>query len=600
MMECYDLTLLPKLARSELFPLLQSQQGQKSLVIEECLLKALDRIVSNSTLRQMDFSKIFRLESFDPSTCDDYSCCAHRYYLARPRLDSTRKVLDHCEHPNSKSLTTTILYWPRRTHLCLELIEQRGLYGQVRVEDFNPTFLTLAPDLISLEMPEVFAAAFLDRTFQGNHAVAFSLLRLKLLFGDFAAVYCLGPCSNAIYRLTQRMVANHEKTAISERRATSLGPPAADLFLLDRNADFVSVFLSSLTYESLVDEVFGIKCGYVDFGSDLAKLGNQNVKVLLDDKSDHIFATIKNCHFSYVMEQLKKENERLKSISEKRHLLGQNIAEMKSFVAKDLQKFKFDQRALLIHVGAFESIISKKHKSDFSTQLSFEAKIINNENYKQTIDFLEDLMCQQVPKIVPLSLLCLLSQTLDGLSLKDYNSLRRQFVQAYGHKHLCTFSKLEKAGLLLGRERANRVVGNAAFSSSKFEAMCRKLDLVPRKKVALGDMQDASYVFNGVYTPALCKLVHSVLGGKINLESLAPAFGPKISLTKDVMCGNALLESAKSPRTKLIYFVGGVTYAEISALRLINKVHFPEQNFVIAATHVINKEKLIASINPDL
>lgn len=44
------------------------------------------------------------------------------------------------------------------------------------------------------------------------------------------------------------------------------------LVLMDRDYDFVSALLSPVTYEALLDEVFGITCGAVDFTqSDAAK-----------------------------------------------------------------------------------------------------------------------------------------------------------------------------------------------------------------------------------------------------------------------------------------------------------------------------------------
>ena len=37
------------------------------------------------------------------------------------------------------------------------------------------------------------------------------------------------------------------------------------LFVIDRSIDLASVLLSPVTYEALLDEVFGISCGVVDF-----------------------------------------------------------------------------------------------------------------------------------------------------------------------------------------------------------------------------------------------------------------------------------------------------------------------------------------------
>jgi len=81
----------------------------------------------------------------------------------------------------------------------------------------------------------------------------------------------------------------------------------------------------------------GINCGYVDFGTELAKFtGGKALKMLLSEQTDDVYAALRDVHFSHVMAELKRRNASLKAISHKRHGLD-NLAEMKSFVANDLQ-----------------------------------------------------------------------------------------------------------------------------------------------------------------------------------------------------------------------------------------------------------------------
>ena len=43
--------------------------------------------------------------------------------------------------------------------------------------------------------------------------------------------------------------------------------------MFERDTDWVSCLLSPLTYEGLLDEVFGIQCGTVEFGQ-VMSIGN--------------------------------------------------------------------------------------------------------------------------------------------------------------------------------------------------------------------------------------------------------------------------------------------------------------------------------------
>jgi len=54
------------------------------------------------------------------------------------------------------------------------------------------------------------------------------------------------------------------------------------------------------------------------------------------------------------------------------------------------------------------------------------------------------------------------------------------------------------------------------------------------------------------------------------------------------------------PRVTLIYFLGGVTYAEISALRFLQQEADHPTEYIIATTHIINGHSLIDSIDVQL
>ena len=55
------------------------------------------------------------------------------------------------------------------------------------------------------------------------------------------------------------------------------------LFIFDRSVDYPTTLLSPLTYESLLDETFGIHCGVVELGKEITKTNNSvKVKLIID------------------------------------------------------------------------------------------------------------------------------------------------------------------------------------------------------------------------------------------------------------------------------------------------------------------------------
>jgi len=123
--------------------------------------------------------------------------------------------------------------------------------------------------------------------------------------------------------------------------------------------------------------------------------------------------------------------------------------------------------------------------------------------FRAALDYIEDLMSQQVVKTRPLALLCLLSVASDGLGARELATARRHFLHAYGHQHLGLLRSLERLGLLAPRQVAR-----------PFSQACRRLDLLPRTVGGgSGDQQNPAYVFNGVYAPLVARLVEVLLRG---------------------------------------------------------------------------------------
>ena len=57
----------------------------------------------------------------------------------------------------------------------------------------------------------------------------------------------------------------------------------------------------------------------------------------------------------------------------------------------------------------------------------------------------------------------------------------------------------------------------------------------------------------------------------------------------------AVSSSSKSKKRLLVYYIGGITYAEISALRFINSQRNCPYEIIIAATSIIDGKQLLKS-----
>lgn len=62
---------------------------------------------------------------------------------------------------SSPSHTYTILLVPRRTELCRQILEDEGVLGDVKIEEFNLNFIPLENDVLSLELEHAAKEIFL-------------------------------------------------------------------------------------------------------------------------------------------------------------------------------------------------------------------------------------------------------------------------------------------------------------------------------------------------------------------------------------------------------------------------------------------------------
>jgi len=77
-------------------------------------------------------------------------------------LDITRKVAKLIKAANGPNNTYKLVFWPSRTILAKELLEQEGVLSSVEIKDFSFDLIPLDLDVLSLEMPDAFRDMMID------------------------------------------------------------------------------------------------------------------------------------------------------------------------------------------------------------------------------------------------------------------------------------------------------------------------------------------------------------------------------------------------------------------------------------------------------
>jgi hypothetical protein len=201
-----------------------------------------------------------------------------------------------------------------------------------------------------------------------------------------------------------------------------------------------------------------------------------------------------------------------------------------------------------------------------------------------------------------LKLICLQSSASNGLRARLLEQYKRAVLHAYGYQHLNTLLQLEKAGLVRARSQEEKGGLLRAQETRGFPALRKQLQLV-----AHGNLVDdrnpspssMTYLFSG-YAPLSVRLVE-VLSRKQGFAAFEEATrqlpGPPAFMMTQL--GRQSQKRNTVGNMVLVFFIGGVTLAEISALRYLTNREDSVMEYAIGATHVTNGPALVSSVMGD-
>ncbi|ESO89653.1 hypothetical protein LOTGIDRAFT_234244 [Lottia gigantea] len=592
-----DLNIIKQLQRDQLAHMLESDPGKKDLVIDPCFTKLLDRIAGVTFLKQHGVDKIFKL---DP-TQKSLGGSEMRIYFVRPTISTMRLISNHI---NSERFDDTqrnykIVMVPRRLHVCERVLESEGVYGSIVIDEFNLDLVTLDTDLLSLELPDFLKSFYLDGDHTWLHTIATSIVHLENLYGCIPNVYCIGKGAKMTFDMMNILSEQSRADAVEKEENLKNG----HLFIIDRDIDYVTPLCTPVTYEALLDEIFGIDCGIIDLSDPINN--TQGGKLLLTSENE-IFQSIRNRHFSNVFEFISSKAKELKTIHNKKDDL-KSVKDMKNFVSNDLQKLKQQQKTLAQHIGACETIMKSKTKANFEEHTQIEHSILQGIDSRGSITYIEECLHKQINWLSVLRLICLLSLTEDGILPKDYKNLRTQFLHSHGFELMTSLFNLKKMGIFTEQEipQSAKSLGKMASITkrSQFKTISKRLNLVPKspENVNLRIPDDMAYVFNGAYSPLTCKLVDVILSrdSLVNLEDTFKMLPGGVYHERTISStpkptGSYTKQTRPEDQIVLVYFLGGCTFSEITALRFLARSK--GYKITIATTAIVTGNSFLDSV----
>ncbi|KAH6638064.1 vacuolar sorting protein-like protein [Boeremia exigua] len=634
-------------ARRDLLLLLEGIRGKKNLVLEKALAGPLNLLVKFSTLQEYGVDKPFFLEN-------DNADASQRNVVFLVRGEKAKTVMRVAEHIKRIRRESEIehefsIFWvPRRTLVSDQLLEEAGVLGEASVSEWPLFFVPLADDVLSLELDDAVSDLYLRKDPTSIYLAAKALMLQQRKHGLFPRIVGKGDNGKRLADLLIKMrteVAAGEPPSNAGPSFLGLAPSTTvdSLIIIDREVDFPTVLLTQLTYEGLIDEVFNISANQTEVDSSIiggaatqpGQTGSASTsmkrKIMIDPK-DTLYNDLGDANFAIVGSLLNKVARRLQTSTERNSLAAKTTSELRDFVAR-LPGYQAEQASLKLHTSLAEEIIKHTRTDAFTRCLEVQQNLTSGADPSTQHDLITELIDRGTPLSTILRLLCLESTTNAGIRPKDLDTFKRAIIQAFGPQHLLTLQSLEKMSLLTPRGGATLAGGTG--SSVKPGSVTNYTPL--RKTLRLWDDEvneaqpnDISYAFSG-YAPLSVRLVQAVVhkhtlantikpqpaGAPLNANPLANGSRLFDDCAKyvrgatfdEVQKGEGAQKALKARqmlsghgdagKTVVVFFLGGVTRAEIAALRWVGRKLAESggegrgSRIVVAATNVLTGEKLV-------
>ncbi|XP_071092847.1 vacuolar protein sorting-associated protein 33A-like isoform X1 [Haliotis cracherodii] len=585
-----NLSLLRDFYRREFLECLDKCLGTKALVWDDALTGPFGLIAEYSLLKEHEVEKMFPLRS----TGLPKNNVQNVLFITRPKLHLMEMISQNIlqeEQQGGFRKEYYLVFVPRKSLLCEKKLKEIGVYGSfTSVEEFNLELIPFDYDLLSMEMDNTFRDCYLDNDFTSMYYAAQSLMTLQALYGTIPYIHGKGDCAKNVVDMMRRM-----KGELSGREP-QITPQIDNLLILDRTVDLLTPLLSQLTYEGLIDEVFGLSNTSVKLppekfsqkkedGSGPSDVPSEPKKIILNS-GDELYADLRDKNFNAVGAIVSRKAKVITAEFDERHS-AKTVGEMKQFVSK-LPHLQAARQSLATHTSIAELIKEATDQDEFMDSLRCQQEFINGMETDKVHPYIEDAIAKQEVLTKVLRLICIQSFCNDGLKPKVLDFYKREIVQTYGFEHMLTLMNLEKTGLL--RPHGNRT----------YTVIRKSLKLIV-EDVSEQLPNDISYVFSG-YAPLSVRLAQYLArpGWRSITEVLNLLPGPKVeeiqqipvALRKRRSSISSQHSSSGDQKVTLVFFLGGVTFAEIAALRFLAQQD-DGTDYIVATTAIVNAENFI-------
>ena len=527
-------------------------------------------------------------------------------YIARPNKDIFNIIAEihFMLRALKPKVIEYIIFIPKENYDIIEYMTTNNMLTEFKIENFNVDLIPIDLDLLSLERENNIKEIYIDNDYSSINDFANAVVKLETVFGKIKYKYIKGDLAQKFCDLV------NEKEKENNLRLGS--DEILGMVVFDRSVDFLTLMTTNNTCEGLIDENIGINLGKIKVKNSLLTAGlqanankkkdsdpNKEITYSLTSDKNPFFCTI-SCmryfdaikyiseirkYYQGIIDKNKKEN----SIENSQNLLK----EVNYFVSK----LKND---LFIAENLINYVVDILFESEHQKYTSKEQPLLSGGVPPDLYAYYDEFLSEKKDLKSLIKLMIIESLTQNGI--QGYQKLKREMLNIFGFEKIFLFRDLEVLGWL--KEKQSTLKKIKSIIDFNYSQIYEKFQLY-NEEYNPEIINDCSYILNG-YCPLSLKIIEKAVMGKWStIIDILKKIPGAISYPEDE---NVISNPQKESNILLIVFIGGVTYTEIGALRLLNR-KFNEDflqgkrkktQLIILTTSILNSKKILDNLGREV
>jgi hypothetical protein len=292
----------------------------------------------------------------------------------------------------------------------------------------------------------------------------FGKIKYKYIKGDIAETFC-------------KMVEEKEKENDLKINNEILG-----MIVLDRSVDFITLMTTNYTCEGIIDDSIGINLGRIKVKESLLKENLNKNKISSEKMVSYGLTTAYNpfyCSFRCMhyldgvkyISKIREHYQNLASKSKDKNISLGKLRELTEELNYYMTKIKEN---LIMNENILNYIIQPLTESNYLKYIEKEQIMLSGELPDNLHNYYDEYLCEQKDLNSLIRLMILESLTQNGI--KDYQKLKREILNIYGHEKIFLFNDLEKLDWMKEKQILKNIKKN--MTTITYNQIIEKLELI--------------------------------------------------------------------------------------------------------------------------